>query len=510
MKTLHIVLLTTLLLSVPMARICHAQTSIPKELTRSIHLPTSKGSIYQLLQSITQTTGYHLIYDSNLINNEKEQQLNGGSRTIAEAIYEITGNQRLQLSIQQDYILITLPPKPLHDHITGTLLDAETGHPIPYGTIYLQGSSWGTTSNQDGQFHIHIPDTLPSFRLVCSHIGYQKQEIDLTTLMRQDTIIHLTPNVVSLHEVIVSMRNPITLLNGMIDNREKNYPLHPSYLTTFYREGTHYKKKLMDMTEGIFKIYKPGVSPSYISDQVKQLKNNRLSFRSEEDSLIAKISGGIGSCLTLDVMQHLPLFLQPESANIECAYYFSDITWMEDKCTYVIHFRPTKNAKENFYRGEIYLDAETLALVQICFRIHPDHIKKATLVKEQGKYIKISPQSAEYTLSYRQWGSRYYVSHVRGDLNFKVKKKKSWISRSPLLHTWFEMATCHIDTTNVKPFSREERIQPNSIFMETPLDYDPSFWQNFNIIPREKDLKESIEQLQEQLRKSEQTGNGGM
>ena len=151
-----------------------------------------------------------------------------------------------------------------------------------------------------------------------------------------------------------------------------------------------------------------------------------------------------------------------------------------------------------------------MALVQICFRIHPDHIKKATLVKEQGKYIKISPQSAEYTLSYRQWGSRYYVSHVRGDLNFKVKKKKSWLSRSPLLHTWFEMATCHIDTTNVKPFSREERIQPNSIFMETPLDYDPSFWQNFNIIPREKDLKESIEQLQEQLRKSEQTGNGGM
>lgn len=501
MKTLRILVLISLLVSTSMARVCLAQTSIPKELTRIIHVPSSKGSIYQLLQSITQATGYHLIYDSELINDEKEQQLSEGSRTIAEAIYEIIGNKRLQLSIQQDYILITPPKKPQFNHITGTILDAETDSPIPYGTIYLQGSSWGTVSNQDGRFHIHIPDTLQSFQLVCSHIGYQKQVIDLTSLTKQDTLIDLVPNVVSLHEVIVNMRNPITLLKGMLDNREKNYPTHPSYLTTFYREGTHYQKKLMDLTEGIFKIYKPGVNPGYISDQVKQLKNNRISFRSEEDSLIAKLSGGIGSSLTLDVMQHLPIFLYPESANIECAYYFSDITLMVDRCTYVIHFRPTRHAKENFYRGEIYLDAETLALVQICFRIHPDHIKKAMLVKEQGKYIKITPQSAEYTLSYRQWGDRYYVNHVRGDLHFKVKKKKSWFGRSPLLHTWFEMATCHIDTTDVEPFHRNERIRTHSIFMDTPVDYDPIFWQNFNIIPREKELRESIEQLKEQLRK---------
>ena len=502
MKTLRILFLAILLVCSPMAHICLAQTFPSEELARSIHLPSSQGSIYQLLQTITEKTGYHLIYDSDLINDEKEVHLNEGLRTIAEAIYEITGNKHLQLSVQQNYILIT-PPKPItFKRIIGTLLDAESERPIPYGTIYLQGSSWGTVSNQDGQFYIHIPDTLQSSRLVCSHIGYQKQEINLTSLTTHEPVIRLSSNIVSLHEVIIRMRNPITLLSYMHKNREKNYPIHPAYLTTFYREGTHYKKKLMDLTEGIFKIYKPGVNPGYISDQVKQLKNNRISFRSEEDSLIAKISGGIGSSLTLDVMQHLPIFLYPESSRYECVYFFSDITWIEDRCTYVIHFRPTKHAKENFYRGEIYLDAETLALVQICFRIHPDHIKKATLVKEQGKYVKITPQSAEYTLSYRQWGDRYYVNHVRGDLHFKVKKKKSWFSRSPLLHTWFEMATCHIDTTNVEPFHRKERIRTHSIFMDTPVDYDPNFWQNFNIIPREKELKESIEQLKEQLRKA--------
>jgi len=41
--------------------------------------------------------------------------------------------------------------------------------------------------------------------------------------------------------------------------------------------------------------------------------------------------------------------------------------------------------------------------------------------------------------------------------------------------------------------------------MDTPLDYDPVFWRNFNVIPREKHLKESIDQLREQFDKYGQT-----
>lgn len=472
-------------------------------LGKSIHLPRSKGNVYQLLQQVTQASGYLLMYDSNLIDNGKMQEIEEGIRTVAEAIHDITGNPCLRLSIRDNYILITPPAEPCTQEpmrILGTLLDAETGQPISSGTVYVQGSSWGTVSNQEGKFLIHIPDSMKASRLVFSHVGYRKQEIAISSFTEENPVISLEPNLVSLHEVVIRMRDPVVLIKRMLDSREKNYSDAPSLLATFYREGTHYRMKLLDLTEGFFEIYKPGVQYPNFKEQVRQLKNNRITFRSEEDSLIAKIRGGIGSCLALDVMQHLPPFLQLDGPIKECEYFYSNITWIEDRSTHVIYFQPAKGAQENYCEGEIYLDAETLALVQVSFRIHPRYLKKMALVQKQGKYIKITPQSAEYTLSYRQWGKHYYISHVRGDLIFKTKKK-SWFSRSPLLHTWLEMATCHIDTTQVEPFPKKERMRTESIFMDTPQDYDPVFWRNFNVIPREKHLNESIDQLREQFSK---------
>ena len=476
-------------------------------LGKSVHLPRSKGSIYEMLQHVTRQTGYLLMYDSNLIDNEKVQEIEEGTRTVAQAIHDITGNPGLQLSIRENYILITPPTEPCGQEpmrILGTLLDAETGQPISSGTVYIQGSSWGTVSNQEGQFLIHIPDSMKASRLVFSHVGYRKLEMPIASFTEKNPVVSLEPNLVSLHEVVVRMRDPDLLIKRMLEAREQNYSNVPTCLTTFYREGTHYRKKLLDLTEGVFEIYKPGIGSPHVREQVKQLKNNRISFRSEEDSLIAKIRGGIGSCLTLDVMQHLPPFLHPDGKNEECEYFYSNITWIDDRSTHVIYFRPLKGAQENYCEGEIFLDTETLALVQVNFRIQPGQLKKMTLVKKQGKYTKITPLSAEYTLSYRQWGKYFYISHVRGDLHFKTKKR-NWLSRSPLLHTWLEMATCHIDTTQVEPFSKKERMETESIFMDTPLDYDPVFWRNFNVIPREKHLKESIDQLREQFDKYGQT-----
>lgn len=480
---------------------CQAQDD---GLGKSIHLPHSRGTVYQLLQQVSQVSGYLLMYDSHLIDNARMQEIEEGTRTVAEAIHDITGQSSLQLSIHGGYILITQSSESYEQEpmrILGTLLDAETGQPIPSGTIHIKGSSWGTVSNQEGQFLIHIPDSMKTSPLVFSHVGYRRQEIPVQSFTGGNPVISLEPNLISLHEVVVRMRDPDLVIQRMIEARERNYPKSPSCLTTFYREGTHYSQKLLDLTEGIFQVYKPGLGSTYGVDQVKQLKNNRISFRSEEDSLIAKIRGGIGSCLSLDVMQHLPPFLQPEGSGLECEYHYSDITWIDDRSTHVIYFSPSASSLENYYEGEIYVDAESLALVQVRFRIHPDYLKKTVLVQKQGKYLKIVPRSAEYVLSYRRWGSFYYIHHVRGDLYFKVRKK-GWFSRSPLLHTWLEMATCHIDTTQVESFSRKERLRPESIFMDTPTDYDPVFWRNFNVIPREKHLKESIDQLREQLSKS--------
>ena len=59
--------------------------------------------------------------------------------------------------------------------VKGKVVDAATGKPIPYASIYLKGLSKGTTSNKEGEFVLHTNET--KIPLVVSSLGYQPDTI---------------------------------------------------------------------------------------------------------------------------------------------------------------------------------------------------------------------------------------------------------------------------------------------------------------------------------------------
>jgi hypothetical protein len=59
--------------------------------------------------------------------------------------------------------------------VKGKVVDAATGNPIAYASIYLKGSSKGTTSNKQGEFILHTNET--KIPLVVSMLGYQPDTI---------------------------------------------------------------------------------------------------------------------------------------------------------------------------------------------------------------------------------------------------------------------------------------------------------------------------------------------
>ena len=86
------------------------------------------------------------------------------------------------------------------------------------------------------------------------------------------------------------------------------------------------------------------------------------------------------------------------------------------------------------------------------------------------------------------------IHHIRGDLYFKMKKKRVLFS-NPTLHTWFEMVTCRVDTEHVVRFSRTERIPTHAVFSDMNFKYDERFWEDFNVIPLEEELSRIIEKV---------------
>ncbi|GGZ25400.1 SusC/RagA family TonB-linked outer membrane protein [Echinicola pacifica] len=83
--------------------------------------------------------------------------------------------------------------------VTGAVMDADSGEPIPLVNILVKGTSVGTVTDFDGKFNISVPD--PNGTLVFSYIGFSTQEIPLNG--KNSLSVKLKADDTSLEEVVV-------------------------------------------------------------------------------------------------------------------------------------------------------------------------------------------------------------------------------------------------------------------------------------------------------------------
>ncbi|MDR0700167.1 MAG: carboxypeptidase-like regulatory domain-containing protein [Tannerella sp.] len=489
--------------------ICFTTTNIQADnddaFNKIVHISGKTGTVFELLKDISEQSGYFFVYDSQIINNDKKIKAPKGDYTLRNAIYLITGNNRLILDLRGEYVLLRLPDERTevsvqekeptsnpHFTIEGTLSDNETGDPVTFASVSILNTTIGTVSNQDGAFQLTLPDSLRRHKIRFSHIGYESIDIDLELSDGKNINLALKPQFIPLQEIIVKYANPMQILTDMLNNRPVNYSSAPVYLTSFYREGIEHRHKNIDLTESVIQVYKTGYNNPATDEQVKLIKKRRFIDREKTDTIFPKMRSGINSCFILDIMKELPEFINPDGES-SYLYVHKGLDIIDGRIVNVILFRQKEYIKEPLYAGELFIERDTKALVEIRFKVNPVRISKATnmFVDKKAAGLKMDLQHAGYTISYKPAENGiYHINHIRGDLRFKVRRKNRLFSTP--LNFWFEMATCKIDTADVKPFPRNERLSPTRIFAETKHGYDVNFWNNFNIILPEENLTETI------------------
>lgn len=472
-----------------------------------VELPKCKGTVYRLFEIITQKTGLQFVYDSNIVNNNQKASIPKGSYTIKQAVQLITRNKDLNVRILDNHVLITpahtehtvqtihTPTKQQENQliITGHIVDKLTLRPLEAVFVKVENNSIGSVTNQNGEFRLILPDSLRTAYITFSHIGYNMLLLPIKSFVDSSRTIELEERIVPLQEVILRLVNPIHLLTEFHKHVEKNYSCSPVYATSFYREGVEFEKRFVKVSEGVFRIYKPSFL-SFEADKVELLKMRNIISKNEKDSVMARIKAGIDASLSLDIVKSEPDFLNP--LNPEYEFISTGITTIDNRQTNIVYFKQKENVQQPYFCGELYFDSENYALLGAQFEINPKFVKssESLFVVHKSRGMKVIPQKIVYNLQYKQWNGRYYISYVKGDLYFKIYTHRHWFGSSNL-HTWFEMATCKIDTVGVTRITRKEALPRTSIFEETNFPYDESFWDNFNIIPIEKTLSESIEKI---------------
>ena len=136
-------------------------------------------------------------------------------------------------------LLLLLFPAILHAATLKGRITDEKGEGLPFASIYVKGTTKGTTSNVDGYYSLELP--AGSTQLVCQYVGYQKQEWTMT--LQEGTNqknIQLKPNEKVLTEIkIKSGENPaIAIIKKAIKKRSFYNKQIDAYKAKAYIKGT--------------------------------------------------------------------------------------------------------------------------------------------------------------------------------------------------------------------------------------------------------------------------------
>lgn len=127
--------------------------------------------------------------------------------------------------------------------LTGKVLDAATGQPVPYASVSVLNTTAGTTSNAEGEFELKA--VLPS-RLVVSELGHRRDTVAVA-VAAQPLLIRLQPASVLLPEVKVGSYLADLIVQAYRQLRRSND--QKTYGQAFYRQITRLGDEATEVQE---------------------------------------------------------------------------------------------------------------------------------------------------------------------------------------------------------------------------------------------------------------------
>lgn len=485
-----------------------AQTSV---LDAEISISRQHTTMYGLLNQISRQTGHFFIYDSELIDNNKRIRVAATTAEVQHILNTILDDPALQFKVVDQHILIFRPPTPAVDSpvtsqeeepsffmTRGRILDQESGAPLPHATIMIEGKGMGTISNRDGVFHFRLDRSMLQESMKVSYMGYKSQVFPLSLIEGRNIDVMMETDYISMQEVIIRYYDPETIVREALSRRFENYSNQAVYQVNFYREGVYRNRGLLNYSEAIFKIYKAAYDNPLDTDQAVLLKSRNISNMEQVDTLVLKIKAGVRSALELDILKTMPAFFN-EAFLDEVKFSPVDIVTKDSRSVYAIGFEQTNQNFLPIFMGILFIDMESLALLSAEFEVHPKYIDKSShiFISRLDRGYQLNFDRIHYTVSYQLHNDRYHLSHLRGDLNMKFRKRNRIFSTR--YYAFLEMVVGRIEKNDVSRFRRRETFKTSTTFIDQNLDYDYDFWEDYNIIPPEQHINEAFSQIKSKI-----------
>lgn len=171
-------------------------------LNKPVDISVKGQPVSAVLKSISEQGKFYFSYNSNLIAGDSLVTLNVTRQPVRQVLDQLFRNQ-YQYKEKGDYLIILPAVREKPFHISGRILDDETGQPVDYASIYSRQLLVSTLSEDDGGFRLRIKDRAFPVLLTVSKVGYGDTTLVISNADESVRTMRIQPKAVDLDPLIV-------------------------------------------------------------------------------------------------------------------------------------------------------------------------------------------------------------------------------------------------------------------------------------------------------------------
>lgn len=356
--------------------------------------------------------------------------------------------------------------------VSGKVVDAVTNQPIPYVSIGVTGTSFGASSNVDGEFQVFLRSP-GDLKFSC--IGYENLTLKSPSGVY---VVKLKPSTTVLKEMVFfgESLDPREMVARAFRNVKRNFNVNTFQQTFFYR---HYCKD--------DSVYRRIIEASVEVQKRKGYRLRRQHAGEKEEFFVPQLRRSFDKSAVSDV-GHAPfslkVILESDHAgyqarknqgifailgNVNGLYYnlkrykfsLEAVTTYDDKEVYQINYvlNDTTGISKTFnYRnsGSLFLTTDTYAIVRAENR------------------ILFFNDTLRSIVSYRQYNNKYYPYHL-------LREGSSNGQRSGFRHKYhIELMSTGVKDKDFIEFNGKEPSRDDL----AAIAYDSTFWSTYTILSK--------------------------
>lgn len=388
---------------------------------------------------------------------------------------------------------------------SGKVVNGKSNIVLEAVNLSINKTNISTITNSEGEFILKVENKYLDSKVVISLLGYNTRVLPLSELTNLENKIKLYSAVTALSEVSISaFKDAANLVRRVFKEKNENVQNESVYMTAFYRETIKRRARNISLTEAVVNILKQPYTSSQ-HDAIQLGKARKSTDYKRLDTLSVKLQGGPFSAIYLDVMKY-PEYIFTDETIASYSFSFDAPSAINNRNVYVVNFSPKNNGLNINYKGKLYIDVQSLALVSANYTLDLSNKRKTKnlLVKKKPRNVIVYPLEANYKVDYKAKDDKWYYSYSRLSLRFKVNKKRELFNKVYTLSSEMAVTNWEVNTNN-KKIKNRDKLRPTVIITDAISGFsDPNFWGEYNLIEPDKSIESAIDKIKRSIEKQKQ------